>query len=107
MEKDTLGVGKKKKTQAFPQKDEKPFRYRGAGELRHFKAFRNYVLMFLILILCARYLSKTTGRREVRFRFVGIIVSGKLTRQLVYLPTINSSTFMDRIKTKRECAILF
>ena len=31
MEKDTLGVGKKKKTQAFPKKDEKSFRYRGAG----------------------------------------------------------------------------
>ena len=33
MEKDTLGVGKKKKTQAFPKKDEKSFRYRGAGKL--------------------------------------------------------------------------
>ena len=27
MEKYTLGVGKKKKTQAFPKKDEKSFRY--------------------------------------------------------------------------------
>ena len=27
LEKDTLGVGKKKKTQAFPKKDEKSFRY--------------------------------------------------------------------------------
>ena len=30
MEKDTLGVGKKKKTQAFPKKDEKTLRHRGA-----------------------------------------------------------------------------
>ena len=33
LEKDTLGVGKKKKTQAFPKKDEKSFRYRGARQL--------------------------------------------------------------------------